>query len=119
MPQSTKFLDSSGLGLYDQKIKDYIDDIVENDIAPVIDTKASMSVVTVTIASGDWSNNTCTKSATGVTASNTVIVSPAPASISTAANAGFYCSGQGADTLTFSCDTAPSSSITVNVVILN
>lgn len=119
MPSSTKFLDGSGLTLYDQNIKDYIDNIIENDIAPEIDSKASMSTVTVTIASGDWSNNSCTKNATGVTASNTVIVSAAPASISIAANAGFYCSGQGSGTLTFSCTTTPSSTITVNVVILN
>lgn len=44
MPSSTKFLDSSGLTLYDQNIKDYIDDIIENDISPAIDAKANDSV---------------------------------------------------------------------------
>ena len=34
----------------------------------------------VTISVSDWSNKTCTKSVTGVTANNTIIVAPAPAS---------------------------------------
>lgn len=44
MPQTTKFLDGSGLTLYDQNIKDYIDSIIENDIAPAIDAKAEDAV---------------------------------------------------------------------------
>lgn len=44
MPNSTKFLDSSGLILYDQNIKDYINDIVENDMSPAIDAKANDTV---------------------------------------------------------------------------
>lgn len=44
MPQPTKFLDSPGLTLYDQNIKDYIDNIIENDIAPAIDAKAEDAV---------------------------------------------------------------------------
>lgn len=44
MPQPTKFLDSPGLTLYDQNIKNYIDNIVENDIGPEIDAKADDSV---------------------------------------------------------------------------
>ena len=34
----------------------------------------------VTIAVSDWSNKTCTKTVTGVTTNNTIIVAPAPAS---------------------------------------
>lgn len=74
---------------------------------------------TVTIATTDWSSNACTKSVTGVTASNTVVVSPAPSSITDYGTAGIYCSAQGSGTLTFTCTTTPTSSISVNVLILN
>lgn len=78
----------------------------------------SVTTTIVTIAASDWSNNTCTKSVTGVTASNTVLVTYAPASKPTYTAADVYCSAQGAGTLTFECTTTPTSSITVNVMII-
>lgn len=81
--------------------------------------QAQHTTLTITIATSDWSSNACTKSATGVTASNTVIVSPAPASISVYGECGVYCSAQGSGTLSFACSTTPSSAITVNVVVLS
>ena len=71
-----------------------------------------------TLAVADWSSNTQTVNVTGVTASNVVFVSPAPASASDYAAAGIVCTAQGAGTLTFTCTTVPSNAITVNVVIL-
>ena len=52
------------------------------------------SRTTITINTSDWSSLTCTKSVTGVTASNNIIVSPAPASVPIYAQAGIYCSAQ-------------------------
>lgn len=57
---------------------------------------------------------------TGVTATNTVFVSPLPASADDWASSNILCTAQGAGTLTFTCDTVPSTSggwIGVNVVI--
>lgn len=57
---------------------------------------------------------------TGVTATNTVFVSPLPASADDWASSNILCTAQGAGTLTFACDTVPSTSggwIGVNVVI--
>ena len=54
---------------------------------------------------------------TGVTASNVVFVSPAPASAADYAAAGITCTAQGSGTLTFTCTTVPSNAITVNIVI--
>ena len=71
-----------------------------------------------TLAVADWSNNTQTVNVTGVTATNTVFVSPAPASAADYASAGIVCTAQGAGTLTFTCTTVPSNAITVNVVCL-
>ena len=78
----------------------------------------SVTTTTVTIASSDWSNNTCTKNVTGVTASNTVLVTYAPSSKADYVAADIYCSAQGSGTLTFNCTTTPSSSVTVNVMII-
>lgn len=75
--------------------------------------------LTVTLASTDWSNNSQEVTATGVTASNTVIVSPAPSSINDYTTNKVYCSWQASNKLTFTCNTAPSNNITVNVAILN
>ena len=71
-----------------------------------------------TLAVADWSSNTQTVNVTGVTASNIVFVSPAPASAADYAAAGIVCTAQGSGTLTFTCTTVPSNAITVNVVIL-
>ena len=64
-----------------------------------------------------WSNNTQTVTVTGVTATNTVFVSPAPSSAADYAAAGIVCTAQAADSLTFTCTTVPANAITVNVVI--
>lgn len=76
------------------------------------------TTITVTLASANWSSQSITVSATGVTASNTVIVSPDPASINDYATNSVYCSAQGSGTLTFSCNTEPTVDIDVNVLIM-
>lgn len=73
---------------------------------------------TATLAVNDWSSNTQTVSVTGVTSSNNVIVSAAPASQADYTAAGVICTSQGAGTLSFSCQTVPSSALTVNVLII-
>lgn len=82
-------------------------------------TGSGSSSTTVTLAVNDWSSNTQTVSATGVTASNNVIVAAAPSSQTDYTSAGILCTAQGAGTLTFTCTTVPSSAITVNVLIFN
>lgn len=84
-------------------------------------TIPSISTITVTLTSGHrtlW-GYTQTVTATWVTASNTVIVSPDPSDYSDYTDAEIYCSAQGSGTLTFTCGTTPSNDIDVNVVILN
>ena len=77
------------------------------------------STITVTLASANWSSKSITVSATGVTASNTVITSPSPSDYSDYTDAEIYCSAQGSGTLTFTCSTEPTNDIDVNVVILS
>lgn len=79
---------------------------------------AAKSTTTVTLTT-TWSSKTQTVSATGVTASNTVIITPTPTSYNAYCEYGVYCSAQSSGTLTFTCDEVPTSSLTVNVLILN
>ena len=105
--------------------KKYVDDSIS---AISIPTKTSdltndsnftaKSTTTATLTT-TWSSKTQTVSVTGVTASNTVIITPAPASYNAYCEYGVYCSAQSSGTLTFTCDEVPTSSLTVNVLILN
>lgn len=80
----------------------------------------TVTKTTVTISAADWNaTTTCTKSVTGVTSSNAVTLAPAPADFSTWASNGVLCTAQGSGTLTFTADTTPASSITVNLLIHN
>ena len=82
-------------------------------------TIPSVSGITVTLAVADWANSTQTVTATGVTASNNVVVSPTPASTDDYVSAGILCTAQASNSLTFTCTTTPSTAISVNVVILS
>jgi hypothetical protein len=65
-----------------------------------------------------WQNNSQSVSVAGVTANNTVIVAPAPASFSHYRNFGVRCTGQGEGILTFSYEFTPTADLSVNVLIL-
>lgn len=84
-----------------------------------IGAQAQHTARTVTLAAGSWSGtNQQTVTCNGVTASNTVIVAPAPASVEAWGNAGIVCTTQTTNKLTFSCATKPTAAVTVNVVIM-
>lgn len=82
-------------------------------------TSMNVPATMPTLAVADWNNSSQTVQVTGVTATNTIFVAPAPASSADYAAAGIVCTAQGAGTLTFTCDTVPSNAITVNVIIFN
>ena len=73
--------------------------------------------VTVSLSASGWNGGSQTVTVTGVTADSDVVVSPDPASASAYTDAKILCTAQGTDSLTFSCDTAPSEDINVNVLI--
>lgn len=80
----------------------------------------SVTTATVTIAPSDWYPNlTCTKTATGATTSNSVIVSYEPSSRAACIAADVYCLAQGTNSLTFKCAQKPSESVTLNIMILD
>lgn len=82
------------------------------------DTKVAKHEQTVTLSPSGWASLSQSVAVEGVTADNTVLVTPAPESYTACLEAGAYCSGQGAGTLSFGCIQAPGGDITFNVLIL-
>lgn len=80
---------------------------------------AAVSIgISVTLLSSGWSSNAQTITVDGVTASNNVVVAPAPANMPEYIDCAVYCSAQAANQLTFNCTSVPSADITVNVLIV-
>lgn len=85
-----------------------------------VDSKAPLPPVPVTLTTSGWSSNTQTVTVSGVVASETAqLITPTPAIASQSAyyEAGIMCTGQAANSLTFTCQTVPTSNLTVYVVI--
>lgn len=78
-----------------------------------------MATTTVSLPKANWASKTQTVSASGVTASNAVIVTPAPASFSAYSEAAVCCTAQASGTLTFICERVPEANLSVNVLILS
>lgn len=90
----------------------------------LINNVSSIAEYSVTLSSSGWSvNNTITVTVSdSIIDSNTIlIISPAATAtnISNYGKASIYCSGQGTNSLSFSCSTKPTSNITVNVLAIN
>lgn len=87
-------------------------------VTPSIANNLTGTKTTATLST-TWSSNQQTVTVSGVTSSNYIVVSPAPASYEAYCEAGIYCSAQGSNSLTFNCDTVPSTALTVNIMIVN
>ena len=84
-----------------------------------VDSKSPTSVA-ITLTTSGWSSNTQTVTVSGVVASEAAqLITPTPAIASQSAyyEAGIMCTGQAANRLTFTCQTVPTSNLTVYVVI--
>lgn len=79
---------------------------------------AAIETTTATIAASGWSSNSATISNNLITASNTIIIAPAPTSYVTWGECKIRAVTQTAGKITFQCDSAPTTSVTVNLVIL-
>lgn len=99
----------------------YLEPTTANGVAnkAYVDSKSPTSV-TITLSSSSWSSNTQTVTVSGVSASETAqLITPTPAIASQSAyyEAGIMCTNQGTNSLTFTCQTVPTSNLTVYVVI--
>ena len=82
---------------------------------------AKVATQTVTLDAAGWdpaSSGRISVAVEGVTAENTLVVSPAPASIVAYGKCGVYAAAQEEGRLTFACAKQPQESLTVNIVIL-
>ena len=97
--------------------------VTSGGVKTELDKKADApKSVSVTLAAASWDSTakTQTVTVTGVSATETAqMITPTPALASQTAyyDAGILCTGQAADSLTFTCKTAPTEDLTVYVVI--
>ena len=92
---------------------------VHTEFDPLLAAKQDKhNKVTTTLLAASWSNKSQTINVTGVTADNTVLVSANPTSVEEYSASGIICTAQGAGTLTFTYEFAPTNDLVVNVVIL-
>ena len=83
---------------------------------------ASQTYATASLAVASWSGSgpyTQTVSVSGVTVSNTVVVSPAPASFTAWGESAVYASAQAAGKLTFTAAVKPTAALTANIACFN
>ena len=117
----------AAVAFYDVENDDFVaitgllDPVYGSDAAnkAYVDSKSPTSV-TVTLTTSGWSSNTQTVTVSGVSATETAqLITPTPAIASQSAyyEAGIMCTGQAANSLTFTCQTVPTSNLTVYVVI--
>lgn len=119
-----KASNSSQISLYQDyvqisNLKDPVDD-ADAANKQYVDDAVKPLARSVTLSTTGWSDNTQTVSVPEVVADETAqLIMPMPASSSKAAYdaAGIQCTGQAANSLTFSCTEVPTSNITVYVVI--
>ena len=86
----------------------------------VLTIHAKPKSVPVTLTAAGWSDNAQTVTVSGVLADETAqLIQPMPSAASQAAyiEAGILCTGQAANSLTFTAETAPTANLTVYVVL--
>ena len=92
-----------------------------DSVETALNNKAGKSTgASVTLQESGWDADakTQTVSVSGVTATANCIITSAPDSYMAYAEAGVRCTAQGAGTLTFACETVPTSDVSANVLIL-
>ena len=97
---------------------------INNMAAPLSGKTLALAskILMATLPASGWSGTVTFQQAVtvpGVTANNTILVSPAPGDFEDYTENQVHCTAQGDNTLTFSCAYQPSGNITVNVVILD
>lgn len=96
-----------------------VGNMVVNGSASFTNGIVNFKSVSVSLPVASWSSNSQTVTVSGVTTTNTVVVSPAPASFADYSTSVVHCSAQGTNSLTFTCSETPASALTVNVLIMN
>lgn len=105
---SSNFLDKTGLSYFWSKVKNFVN------------SKRPTCVQAIVTTSG-WSNNSQTVTVPGVLADSSkqaITVTPSTKiDMNNASSAGVWCASQGENSLTFTCDSVPTSNISFNIKI--
>ena len=106
-----------------QSSKEYTDamvaEVAEAAAESIQEVAEQLPITTsITLPASGWSGNSQAVAVEGVTADNTIIVSASAASQSAYSEASVSCTAQAAGTLTFTCSTAPSTDLTVDLIII-
>lgn len=96
-----------------------VGNMVVNGSASFTNGIVNFQSVSVSLPVASWSSNSQTVTVSGVTTTNTIVVSPAPASFGDYSSSVVHCTAQGNNSLTFTCSEVPASALTVNVLIMN
>lgn len=110
---------------YAEQAKSYADEAKTGNVADgavtaeKIAAGAVSSSFMVLLTAAGWADKAQTVTANGVTADNTVVISPAPGSYTVYGDGAVRCIAQGNNSLTFTCDDVPTTDITVNVTVIN
>ena len=83
----------------------------------IMSTATALTKKSKTLTAANWNNNQLTLIEPEITTSSDIFVSPDPSDWSAYNAAGIRAVSQGTGTLTFECDTTPTSDIGVNLVI--
>ena len=83
----------------------------------IMSTATALTKKSKTLTSANWNNNQLTLIEPEITTSSDIFVSPDPSDWSAYNAAGIRAVSQGTGSLTFECDTTPTSDIGVNLVI--
>lgn len=73
---------------------------------------------TATLAAASWSSKKQTVTVSGITASQHLVIAPAPASYVAYGESMVRCIAQAANSLTFQCEDVPTAALTVNILIV-
>lgn len=110
---------------YAAQAKSYADEAKTGNVADgavtaeKIASGAVSSSFMVLLTAAGWADKAQTVTANGVTADNTVVVSPAPGSYTAYGEYAVRCIAQGSNLLTFACEYVPDDDIQVNVTVIN
>lgn len=80
--------------------------------------QAALGKVAITLPASRWGDNAQTVPAEGVTETNSIIVTPTPASYLAYSIGQVRATEQGANSITFMCETIPETDLTVNILIV-
>lgn len=131
----SNFLDKTGLSYFWQKVKAYVDGKIQNPwpissggtgatTASVARTNLGAAEIPnstrISLTTSGWSNNEKQVNVSGVSATESaqlIQIVPELASLSAYMECGILCTAQTTDYLTFTCETVPTNTIYVYVVI--